>query len=735
MDKDTKDFHAEQPGFEDIVPQDTALDTPDQTDFVAPTSSEPAATDPVLEFGTTPEAFTTEDFGDSPEDLTEETGDEETPPAESTTEDKDEDKSEADEPQQSENGQKQKEQTQQRMQAPPITKVKKEMPEWLIGIRDMLKMLFVTPVVLVQNLLVRLTGGKEAVKALREETADQIKADKVRQANKAEGDFLQDEINNLLKFRAQDPEYTTDGLTITSVEVFQPKMGKDDILYAIHVKCANGSEYGAAEYALYMDQNRQLRTSSVVPREVALQLDELIRAVDLQYPDLSVGDVIEEDEIPDGYDQPNEPEQDSPHNTPEYSRVHNDCDGIDVDVVRSHLSAFVNIVITKDDKSTVYHAKAEYINGAIQIDGLPAEADKAVVAQTVYQAYAPHLNNTQISYAQKGIPQKELNDCAMETMIAYVHHSIKNTLAEREQKNTPDGHNKEVNSTEQAPTEGSEPKAETEKIVNKTEVSMYILPGIDGQPALVVSEHKLPDKTGEPQDTNKKNKKPVDIYLNGRQLETTNATNFNFMQKNGTDINVSTHFSQGMHPNTISAKLGGWFYRASNAEGVHVFRMNKYEALCTMAPEGRIVSALVDTQHDGTKICTQNPITNGELKAIAEVVSPKNVDWSTAFSDNTYTKAAELLAKSASEAARNKSHRNYFVMGDSAFRYDGKELEMCKLGVDATYKVQMTNIDAQKLQEAHINGLAALSMESSREEQPYIDEHDELPPDEPVELD
>jgi hypothetical protein len=47
----------------------------------------------------------------------------------------------------------------------------------------------------------------------------------------------------------------------------------------------------------------------------------------------------------------------------------------------------------------------------------------------------------------------------------------------------------------------------------------------------------------------------------------------------------------------------------------------------------------------------------------------------------------------------------------------------------------MANIDAQKLQEAHINGLAALSMGSGREEQPYINEHDELPLDEPVELD
>lgn len=697
MDKDTKDFHAEQPGFEDIVPQDTAPDTPDPTDFVAPTSSEPAATDPVLEFGTTPEAFTTEDFGDSPEDLTEETGDEETPPAESTTEDKDEDKSEADEPQQSENGQKQKEQTQQRMQAPPITKVKKEMPEWLIGIRDMLKMLFVTPVVLVQNLLVRLTGGKEAVKALREETADQIKADKVRQANKAEGDFLQDEINNLLKFRAQDPEYTTDGLTITSVEVFQPKMGKDDILYAIHVKCANGSEYGAAEYALYMDQNRQLRTSSVVPREIALQLDELIRAVDLQHPDLSVGDKMDEDEISPESDQPYTEEQDPTHNTAEYSEVHNDCDGIAVDVVRTNQEAYVNIIITKDDKSTEYNTKAQFKNGMIQIDGLPVEADKAIVAQTIYQAYAPLFESISKEITANGHTQEALYAVSMESMMTHVHNSINDALKAEPASGKP------------------------------TEVSMYIVPGSNGETALVASEHVLQPKENTPQTQ-------ATIHLHARQLETKDALHFEFSKsEDGKITDEHMRFNRTLHPNTIADKLGGWCYRATNAEGAQVFRMNDHTALYTVAPEGKVLSALGEIQYDGIGIRTQNPITANELKAITAATLTNEMP--TIFSLETYSKAADILALSVSSIERNKSYRSYFIMGDSAFSYDGKELEMCKLGVDATYKVQMTNIDTQKLQEAHINGLAALSMESSREEQPYINEHDELPLDEPVELD
>ena len=108
--------------------------------------------------------------------------------------------------------------------APTVTLPKKKTPDWVSNIKGFFKMLFVTPVVLIQNLMLRLAGGKDAVAKAQQEAADSITHENERHTNESESKYIANEINKEIQFRIKEnPDYTKDGLTITSVKALPPE--------------------------------------------------------------------------------------------------------------------------------------------------------------------------------------------------------------------------------------------------------------------------------------------------------------------------------------------------------------------------------------------------------------------------------------------------------------------------------------------------------------------------------
>lgn len=542
---------------------------------------------------------------------------------------------------------------------PSVTKPRRQMPEWLHNITNFFKMLFVTPIVLLQNVFLRIAGGKDAVTKAQQEAADSLVQDDARRANAREGERMESEINNLLQARIKNnPEYTKDGLTITSLKVYQPEMGRDDIKHVFHVKCANNTQYGAAEYALYLDQNGQLRTTSIVPREIAIQLNELIKAVQLEVPNLSVdgGDPTEHDLNPDldanGF---NIDDTQRPAGNPvEFTSVIND-ELINntlwtVEVERTNQTAYVNVTATDKSQTppAVEHFKlrATFENGAICVPDIP-DAAKEVIAQTVYQAYAPLM-------------QQLVSDVSVDC-----------------------GDNKEaaVNAVQQLSTSAMAARVynATREIQDATSVkdggtrtNMYITPQGENNIAVVTQNFNTAARKNENV-----------VYLHAYHMDVSNPQNFRF-QRDGEGKYAQSEdvtFKRNTPKLVVGADIAQWCYKAT---GISSLIMDEHTVSYTIEDKDThaLASVVNQSQHNGTAMRAQAPLTADQMSQILLQVGTE--------SEITHPiKTTETAARVMSNSV-NKSYVDYFVLGDTVMQYDGKQLQLSRLQGQTDEKGEQT---------------------------------------------
>lgn len=512
---------------------------------------------------------------------------------------------------------------------PEVTKPKKAAPEWWNNMKGFFKMLFVTPIVLMQNIFLRIAGGKDAVEQARIDADALSRDDEARRAGKAEGKRMESEINNLLKARIQsDPNFSKDGLTITSVKVYQPETGRQDIQYAIHVKCANESSY-----AIYMDTSNQLRVTSIVPRDVTIQLDALIKDVQLNVADVTVsggdpnGPYDTDEYVRDDETQKSAAE----HNNAKMSKIINDVqvgnNTWEIDVTRDGETAYINI--TNQITGEEIHAKAQFLNGAIYIPNTP-DTLKGAIAQTVYQAYKPLIQKS-IDDLRNEIGPEEADVLTRQFAVSAMAGQVYNTTRTLQHS--------DIN--EQTPPS----------------TAMYLVPQPNNE--ITVVTHN----------TNPAAKKNEHVaYLHAYHMDVNNSQNFKFNRSadgktQSEDIAIRRNLPQAV----VSNNIAQWCFNATNATDFQLLIMNEHSAAYTIRADNennQLVTVITETHHDGVAMRAQNELTDDQIRNLIPLISS-----SMPYNENALADAAKILSASV-----GKEYHDYFMMNNVVMQYDGKSL-------------------------------------------------------------
>lgn len=513
---------------------------------------------------------------------------------------------------------------------PKVTKPKKAAPEWWNNMKGFFKMLFVTPIVLMQNIFLRIAGGKDAVEKARLDADALSRGDEARRAGKAEGKRMEREINNLLEARIQsDPNFSKDGLTITSVEVYQPETGRQDIQYAIHVKCANESSY-----AIYMDTSNQLRAASSVPRDVTIQLNELIKDVQLDIVDVTVseGDPNAPYDPRDEYGQDDETQKSAAeHNNANMSKIINDVqvgnNSWEIDVTRAGETAYINITnkITGEEIKT----KAQFLNGAIYVPNTP-DALKGAIAQTVYQAYKPLIQKS-IDDLRTEIGPEQASVLTQQFAVSAMAGQVYNTTRTLQHS--------DIN--EQTPPS----------------TAMYLVPQPNNE--ITVVTHN----------TNPAAKKNENVaYLHAYHMDVNNSQNFKFNRSaDGKTQSEDIAIRRNLPQTVVSNNIAQWCFNATNATDFQLLIMNEHSAAYTIRADNennQLVTVVTETHHDGVAMRAQNELTDDQIRNLIPLISS-----SMPYNENALADAAKILSASV-----GKEYHDYFMMNNVVMQYDGKSL-------------------------------------------------------------
>lgn len=276
--------------------------------------------------------------------------------------------------------------------APTVTLPKKKTPDWVSNIKGFFKMLFVTPVVLIQNLMLRLAGGKDAVAKAQQEAADSITHENERHTNESESKYIANEINKEIQFRIKEnPDYTKDGLTITSVKALPPEEHQKDMVYAFHVKCVDDSTKESAEYVIHVDNNKTLQAKMSVPADVVIQMEALIDYVQPKIRDTSISEMDIMDDFNREVNEANAmDETQKPHNTSVINNYKSKDCNFTIEATRTNDTVVIDI--RNNDTKEPRRLQAELTNGCIAIKDIPDNL-KELIAKTVYQCYTPLINS------------------------------------------------------------------------------------------------------------------------------------------------------------------------------------------------------------------------------------------------------------------------------------------------------------------------------------------------------
>lgn len=562
-----------------------------------------------------------------------------------------------------------------------VPKPKKERPAWLQAIGGFFKALFVTPWALMQKVFLRIAGGKKMVEEADKQLVEELKEQKVRQADSERAKFLEREINDLLKERMQDPAYTADGLAITKVSVNPNVTGDDSILHSITVTCQNGDKDGG-EYQIHLGKDGMLRYNAIVPPELQLQLQELIKSASLTVGEAQVGDHEEP------FDEEPVPPPD-PQALVQAHTVRNDHNGIDVTVTRSKDKAVVEITGPKGES---YECTAALVGGHIRVDGLPQNiASNAVVSQTIYQAFQPLLeHNLTVTGPAAGLSPELMQQRTLEGAFMDVRASVCNNLS-----------------------------ADATSIDKST--SMFIIPGADGH-ATVINENISPN-----------NQRGDRIHLNAYQLDTTTPTNFQFQQgtvlnrktkeeEQGTIITHQAFYLTQAEP-AWNTNLAQFYYAATNLGAMPTHQHEQFIAFGDQAEIARtsdlrlVTCAQAITQEEGFELRSETHLNNTQLQELTSMLHRD--DSPTTFSTETRSVAAEVLSQAAQFEQQGEKFTRYFVMGDTVMNYDGKTLTMQRPGDDKPFTYATDKLDADIIETAYSEYSA---QNRDEHEQPTTDE-------------
>lgn len=616
-----------------------------------------------------------------------------------------------------------------------VPKQKKEAPAWLQAIGGFFKALFVTPWALMQKVFLRIAGGKKMVEEAEKQLVEDLKEQKVRKAESERASFLEREINDLLKERLQDPAYTSDGLYITNVSINPNITGDDSILYSISVTCKNGDK-DSGEYQIHMSRDGQLLYNAIVPPELQLQLQELLKSASLTAGDPQVGD----------YEEPSEYEP-APAPNPdaliEAHTVSNQDGRVDITVTRSKNNADIDLIYEAKDSSgnlvkLQRQCKATLVDGHIRIDNLPQSvASNAMVSQTIYQAFQPFIQHDFTEQAKKGISPELRHKDTLEKAFVSLCLSV-----------------------------GSNHTADIQNLTKST--SMFIIPGVNGM-ATVINENISPE-----------NKRQDLIHLNAYQLDVTNPQNYQFQQtplyeqdnttgeyhpkmvpkkdennnvitkkdENGKEIidqttgkpqieevqaigTKVTHqiIQQDLFERAWNAELAKWYYAATNT-GVMTTKRNEQgqathqflafgdkQKIDDTGDPSFVTCVKAVTQAEGFELQSESHLNHAQLQEFANMLHRD--DNPTTFSTETRSAAAKVLSQAAQYKQQGEDFTRYFVMGDTVMSYDGSTLTMQRPGDKQPFMYAADKLDADIIETAYIDYNAQTRDEH---EQPSNDE-------------
>lgn len=609
-----------------------------------------------------------------------------------------------------------------------VPKAKKEAPAWLQAVGGFFRALFVTPWALMQKVFLRIAGGKKMVEETEKQLVEELKEQKVRQAEIDRSKFLEREINDLLQKRLQDPAYTSDGLYISSVSINPNITGDDSILSSITVACNNGKQ-DAGEYQMHMSQDGRILYNAIVPHELQLQLQELIKSVSLTASNPEVSD----------YDEHffDEPVDDQPEQSPvQVYTAHNDTrnpherKGLDVTVKRwteDVQNGDVTVSVSKaklqviDTKGTRQSYDVDLVGGHLQVHNLPQHiASNATVAKTIYQAFQPLLQHNQTLSAQhEGVSREALHESALQDAFRHVHTSALNHM------------NSAKDTLQQyfAQCEAA-PETTTPDVLPKPSTSMFIIPNLDGTITVVNENVSLYNKDKEHNPVVTPNKRDF-VHLNAYFLDTNNPETCAFKtvlqpakDKQGREIidektkePQQERVTQIIHQTvsaqhtdrTLDVRIAQFYHAATQCQ---VMPVTSPEGLMThqfmtcsdnhASPPnnpGDITCVKAIATHEGFVLESEQHLNQSQIQEFTQLLH-RDGDPTT-FSTETRASAAEVLNKAAQFAQQGKRFTRYFVMGDVAMSYDGNTLSMQRPGDDKPVEFAINKLDAESIEAAY----------------------------------
>lgn len=558
-----------------------------------------------------------------------------------------------------------------------IPKSKKEAPAWLQAIGGFFKAIFVTPWALMQKVFLRIAGGKKMVEATEQKLLEELKEQEVHKAETKQAAFLEREINDLLKERMQDPAYTTEGLAITKVAIEPNVTGEDGVKYSITVTCTNDGKDGG-EYQLHMSQDGRLLYNAIVPEELQLQLQELIKSASLTSGEPEVG--YYEEPFEENIDQDANglvisvgPPQHLPKDTP---------DSNDEQLIAA-------VTITGPDvDGTTYNCTATFERGHIRVDNLPTNlATNPIVAQTIYQAFKPILEqNLRDSVRDTGNPIEQIQAKAIQDGFINTLHSIDTAASADPQKST----------------------------------SMFLIPSADGH-TTVINQNIQPGKPN-----------GNVSHLHAFHLDTNNPQCVEFDAIPNAEPRRTQFANQSFGPTQPEkprlASLAQFYYVATNQQCFPIQHdeagrvteqfivVGDRDQAARADKLSEIACAHVIQRHEGFELRTETHLSNTDLQKFAHILSSN--DAPATFTAATRSAAATTLNQAAHYAQSDKQFTRYFVMGDTVMSYDGTTFTMQRPNDKAPFEYAAEKLDADTIETAY----SQYSQSRGEHAQPNVDE-------------
>jgi hypothetical protein len=556
----------------------------------------------------------------------------------------------------------------------PNTGDKKSLWQTIKGFFKAIGGVLAAPALMLQKLMLRIIGGKEAVKESEKAFADALKEAQVKQATKEAREFNEREVNKILEERMKTPEWT-EGLHITGVNFIDNETGQDSVLHSIVVQC-NQDGHFAGEYRVHVGVDGQLLKNNIVPNDVFKQLAELMEEAQLQAGNTQVGDNGEQDHTQDDTGVP--VEENGPPADP-YTTI-NEHNGKEVTVVRDPNAPKAVITITEGDRESTY--TAQYEGGHIRIEGMDQrDSASALVAQTVYQAFKPIIDADRASLSHsKGV---SLDKVAAAEAFRDMRETVTTTLS------TPADQLKQCS-------------------------AMFIIP--TSQDSVSVVRANISPANLE------KGKHDL-IHMHTFRLDTKDGQNFAFetVQHGSQSVtklaDVSVYPSMATTPNALNTAMMQVQYAATRLPVIdsHQTPENTTVQMVAVADEAKfdatgninlIACAHVVPQHDGFELQTERTLTHAEIQSVMAHI-PQNDN--TVFSDETYADAVDALKQSAGVRNDGQAYTRYFVIGDAAFAYDGHNLSIQRAGDDKPFVKEVKELDSEAIQDAYADYAKAIA--------------------------